>query len=99
MYCSCYRFARILTISLLQAGVIGNTEVGITCNECNDNSDCNLNGVCQDDGTCKCFDNIDGITFLGPHCEVRLKDECRTIVGGKLCCRCFLRVSLSLSLS
>ena len=49
------------------AGVISSAEVGITCNECNDDADCNLNGVCQDDGSCKCFEDLGGITFLGPH--------------------------------
>ena len=39
--------------------------------------------MCQKDGTCKCFEDIDGVSFLGPHCEVKLRDECRTIVGGK----------------
>mmetsp|Transcript_19848 Transcript_19848/g.33804 ORF Transcript_19848/g.33804 Transcript_19848/m.33804 type:complete len:668 (-) Transcript_19848:2283-4286(-) len=61
------------------AGVISDTTVAITCNECNTKADCNLNGECND-GTCKC-NNRDGVSFLGPHCEVRLRDQCRTIVG------------------
>ena len=63
-------------------GVIGTTDVHISCNECDENSDCNLNGECKD-GRCECYDDVDGVTFLGPHCEVRVKDECRTIAGGK----------------
>jgi len=62
--------------------VIGTTDVHISCNECSENSDCNLNGECKD-GSCECYDDVDGVTFLGPHCEVRVKDECRTIAGGK----------------
>src|SRR5210317_2240311 len=64
-------------------GVIGTTDVHISCNECDENSDCNLNGECKDGG-CECYDDIEGVTFLGPHCEVRVKDECRTIYGGEL---------------
>ena len=65
-------------------GVIEMTDVRITCNECDDDEDCNLNGVCQEDGSCKCDeDALGGVTLLGPHCEVRLKDECRTILGGE----------------
>ncbi len=78
----CDRRAQLSQNSSFQAGVISDTKVGITCNECNDDADCNLNGKCQDDGACKC-DNVDGMSFLGPHCEVRLRDRCRTIVGGK----------------
>mmetsp|Transcript_24187 Transcript_24187/g.41279 ORF Transcript_24187/g.41279 Transcript_24187/m.41279 type:complete len:672 (+) Transcript_24187:20-2035(+) len=62
-------------------GVIETTDVRITCNECNDNEDCNLNGECKRDGSCDCSKDIDGRTFLGPHCEVILKDNCRTIIG------------------
>jgi len=62
-------------------GVIEATDVRISCNECDENADCNLNGVCQKDGTCECFDDVEGVTFFGLHCEVILEDKCRTIVG------------------
>ena len=65
------------------AGVIGITDVRISCNECDEDADCNLNGECKPDGSCECFEDVEGVTFLGPHCEVRLKDECRTIYGGE----------------
>ncbi len=67
---------------LVWEGAIETTDVHIYCNECSDNSDCNLNGECKD-GSCECYDDVDGVTFLGPHCEVRVKDECHTIAGGK----------------
>mmetsp|Transcript_2542 Transcript_2542/g.3810 ORF Transcript_2542/g.3810 Transcript_2542/m.3810 type:complete len:648 (+) Transcript_2542:57-2000(+) len=63
------------------AGVIGKTDVDITCNECNDNADCNLNGECKKDGKCECFKDVEGVQFIGQHCEVRLKDDCHTIYG------------------
>jgi len=63
------------------AGVIGRTDVDIVCNECSEKADCNLNGVCKNDGKCECYNNEEGVTFIGPHCEVRLKDDCRTIYG------------------
>lgn len=49
----------------------------------------------MEDGKCECYDDVEGVTFLGPHCEVRLKDECRTIYGGEFiiemlfCDNCF----------
>ena len=55
--------------------------VDIICNECNDDADCNLNGVCKKDRTCECYDDVEGVTFIGPHCEVRLRDECYQIYG------------------
>jgi len=58
--------------------------VDIVCNECSVNADCNLNGVCKNDGKCECYNDEEGVTFIGPHCEVRLKDDCRTIYGGEL---------------
>ena len=64
-------------------GVIETTDVRITCNECSDDEDCNLNGVCKKDGSCDCYEDVEGLTFLGPHCEVILNDNCRTIIGGK----------------
>ena len=67
-------------------GVIETTEVQITCNQCADDADCNLNGVCEQDGTCECFQDVEGVSFFGPHCEVVLYDRCRTIFGGKLRC-------------
>lgn len=60
-------------------GVVSSTDVLIACNNCDDNSDCNLNGVCSDDGRCIC-DEKEGVTFFGSHCEVKLRDECRTII-------------------
>lgn len=63
--------------------MISNIKVQLTCNECDNNADCNLNGECQEDGTCKCFEYVDGVSFLGPHCEVKLRDSCRTIIGGE----------------
>lgn len=57
--------------------------VAIVCNECNDDADCNLNGICMNDGKCDCYDGDRGVTFMGPHCEVRLKDDCRTIYSGE----------------
>ena len=63
--------------------VIETTDVRITCNECNDGDDCNLNGICKEDGSCECFNDVEGMTFLGQHCEVIVEDECRTIIGGE----------------
>jgi len=60
-------------------GTIGKAEVNIACNECDDESDCNLNGQCIQ-GKCSC-DRVDGVQHLGTHCEVGLKDSCRTIIG------------------
>eukprot|EP00984_Skeletonema_dohrnii_P016809 scaffold7526_cov115-Skeletonema_dohrnii-CCMP3373.AAC.8 len=48
------------------AGVIGKTDVDITCNECNDNADCNLNGECTKDGKCECYDDVEGYRFPVP---------------------------------
>ena len=67
-----------------------NLAVDIVCNQCNDDADCNLNGVCKEDGKCECFDDVEGVQFIGPHCEVLLKDECKTIYGGR-----FMRGALS----
>lgn len=60
-------------------GVIGKTQVSFACNKCSDNTDCNLNGQCID-GECKC-NNGAGVQYLGTHCETKLSDSCRTIVG------------------
>ncbi|KAL7534025.1 hypothetical protein ACHAXR_005587 [Thalassiosira sp. AJA248-18] len=60
-------------------GVIGNAEVSISSNECKGNSDCNLNGKCEE-GECKC-NSEDGVQYLGTHCEVGIRDQCRTIIG------------------
>eukprot|EP00984_Skeletonema_dohrnii_P011244 scaffold4470_cov99-Skeletonema_dohrnii-CCMP3373.AAC.5 len=64
-------------------GVIETTDVLIACNECSDEADCNLNGVCNEGGSCDCYEDVKGSTFLGPRCEVVLKDYCRTIIGGE----------------
>mmetsp|Transcript_27195 Transcript_27195/g.46217 ORF Transcript_27195/g.46217 Transcript_27195/m.46217 type:complete len:673 (+) Transcript_27195:113-2131(+) len=60
-------------------GVLGTTDVSITCNRCADRSDCNLNGECSDDGRCIC-NNGNGVNYFGEHCEVKLRDECKTII-------------------
>lgn len=61
-------------------GVIHETDVSIKCNKCSEDSDCNLNGVCNSTGACEC-DADDNAVYLGTHCEVKLRDECRTIIG------------------
>ena len=65
------------------SGVISETSVSSKCNVCEDDSDCNLNGDCNlDTGKCECHDHLgDNITFMGTHCEVKVKDQCRTIVS------------------
>jgi len=65
------------------AGVISETTVSSKCNLCENDSDCNLNGDCNlDTGKCECHDHLgDNITFIGTHCEVRVKDQCRTIIS------------------
>mmetsp|Transcript_21329 Transcript_21329/g.32560 ORF Transcript_21329/g.32560 Transcript_21329/m.32560 type:complete len:501 (-) Transcript_21329:217-1719(-) len=78
------------------AGVIGKTDVDITCNECNDNADCNLNGECKKDGKCECFKDVEGVQFIGQHCEVRLKDDCHTIYGGEFIIKVLSRASCHL---
>ena len=65
-------------------GVIATSDVRISCNECSNDDDCNLNGVCRENGSCECFDDVEGKTFLGPHCEGILKDHCHTVTGGEL---------------
>lgn len=62
-------------------GVIEKAEITVKKNVCSDESDCNMNGQCKD-GKCIC-DEEDGVTFMGEHCEVVLRDECRTLVGGE----------------
>lgn len=61
--------------------MISKAHISITRSECSDVSDCNLNGQCID-GKCIC-DKEDDMTFLGDHCEVVLRDECETIIGGE----------------
>ena len=60
-------------------GVLGTTDVSITCNRCFENSDCNLNGECSDDGKCVCY-NGNGVNYFGEHCEVKLRDDCHSII-------------------
>mmetsp|Transcript_13556 Transcript_13556/g.22257 ORF Transcript_13556/g.22257 Transcript_13556/m.22257 type:complete len:665 (-) Transcript_13556:54-2048(-) len=60
-------------------GVLGTTDVSITCNRCFENSDCNLNGECSDDGICIC-NNGNGVNYFGEHCEVKLREDCKTII-------------------
>jgi len=67
-------------------GVIDTTPVKIHCTKCNSNTDCNLNGNCVS-GKCECpvgtvEDGGGGVSYLGPHCEVKLKDKCGTIFDG-----------------
>jgi len=65
----------------LWTGVISETTVSSKCNECSDDTDCNLNGECNTaNGVCNCYED-DGVEYLGAHCEVKVKDECRTIIG------------------
>lgn len=65
----------------LWVGAIGTTELSVACNECEDDTDCNLNGSC-DAMTHECIcDEEEGVTYLGYHCEVKLVDECRIIIG------------------
>mmetsp|Transcript_37962 Transcript_37962/g.79512 ORF Transcript_37962/g.79512 Transcript_37962/m.79512 type:complete len:496 (+) Transcript_37962:298-1785(+) len=69
-------------------GVIDTTHVTYSCTECDSNTDCNLNGNCVN-GECECHvetveEGGDGISYLGPHCEVKLKDKCGTIFDGSL---------------
>jgi len=69
-------------------GVIDTTHVTYSCTECNSNTDCNLNGNCVN-GECECLvetveEGGGGISYLGPHCEVKLKDKCGTIFDGSL---------------
>ena len=62
-------------------GVIGKSEIDIACNKCKYNSECNFKGECID-SECRCR-NENGAQNLGTHCEVSLRDDCRTIVGGE----------------
>jgi len=58
-------------------GVIGTTTVNYSCDWCNEDTECNLNGKCINQ-ICVCSSGK-GISYLGTHCEVKLKDECGTI--------------------
>lgn len=60
-------------------GIIEKMPVSVVCNECHKESDCNLKGECIS-GKCSCR-NGNGAQYLGPHCEVKLRDECTTIIG------------------
>ncbi len=60
-------------------GVLGTTDVSISCNRCFERADCNLNGECSGDGKCVC-DRGNGVNYFGEHCEVKLRDECKTIL-------------------
>ena len=53
-----------------------------TCSKCEDNADCNLNGRCINE-KCECSKE-EGVIYTGDHCEIVLKDECRTIVSPKI---------------
>jgi hypothetical protein len=63
-------------------GVISNTQMTYSCLSCSSDTDCNLNGECID-GECHCSKNEEtGMAkFLGPHCEVKLKEDCGLIVA------------------
>jgi len=60
-------------------GVIGQTDVSYSSNECIENIDCNLNGDCVN-SRCQCY-NRTGVEYLGTHCEVKLEDSCQTLIG------------------
>ena len=63
-------------------GTIQDTRLSGKCNTCEDDATCNLNGICNKEGKCDC--NIEeDIYHLGVHCQVRVKSECRTIIGEK----------------
>jgi len=63
-------------------GVIGATPLKYSCTECSTDTDCNFNGQCVN-RECEC--NVEEeTTFLGPHCEVKLKDKCATIFDGTM---------------
>jgi len=64
-------------------GRIDTTRVNIACNLCIDDTDCNLNGYCQPDGTCLCKEGLGGLSYIGSHCEIKLKEECGTIKSEK----------------
>ncbi|KAL7533329.1 hypothetical protein ACHAXR_009453 [Thalassiosira sp. AJA248-18] len=63
-------------------GAIVETDISIKCNACSDDYDCNLNGICNNYGKCDC-DVDKHVVYLGTHCEVKLEDYCRSIVGEK----------------
>ena len=63
-------------------GAIGSAEIDMACNECESEDDCNLNGLCTVEKICACKKE-NGVEYLGNHCEVSLRDECRTITGGE----------------
>jgi len=60
-------------------GSIATTTVSTECDFCSSDVDCNLNGNCID-GLCDCHDEY-GAQFLGTHCQTKVLDSCRTIVG------------------
>jgi hypothetical protein len=62
-------------------GVIVETEGGISDNKCeSDETGCNLNGKCTDG---KCVYNTDrsGVRYLGEHCKIKVRDQCKMIVS------------------
>jgi hypothetical protein len=61
-------------------GVIVETEIGISINECETDEGCNLNGNCTK-GRCVCTTDRSGVRYLGEHCEIKVKDECKMIVS------------------
>jgi len=64
-------------------GRIDTTRVTIACNLCIDDTDCNLNGFCQPDGSCICKENVGGVSYIGSHCEIKLREDCGTIKSEK----------------
>jgi len=60
-------------------GSISTTTVSTECDSCDTDVDCNLNGNCIK-GQCDCHDEY-GAQFLGSHCQTKVLDSCRTIVG------------------
>ena len=61
-------------------GSISTTTVSTECDFCDSDVDCNLNGICNNNGLCDCYDEY-GAQFLGTHCQTKVLDSCRTIVG------------------
>ena len=59
-------------------GVVSTTDVSIACNKCSELTDCNFNGICSE-GRCICNKDV-GVHYFGSHCEVKIQDECMTII-------------------
>lgn len=75
-----YDLLKVDTTWQIWNGVVGNTLISYTCNNCDSRTDCNYNGECGGDGKCAC-DAKDDEKYLGTHCEFKFKKECETIKG------------------